>query len=75
MEQIHKIGYVFNDLKLDNILFDIGLDPQYLIKTNDNIFESFKVNLIDFGFATEYLDQDTGEHLRKKQLDMFRGNA
>ena len=66
IEQIHNIGYVFNDLKLDNLLFDVGLDLQNLISTKENIFERFKVNLIDFGFATRYLDKETGEHIGKK---------
>ena len=25
-EQIHSAGYVYNDLKLDNLLFDFGVD-------------------------------------------------
>ena len=56
------------------MLFDVDLDPQYLISTKDNIFEKFKINLIDFGFATEYIDKDTGKHLTKKLEEVFRGN-
>ena len=73
-EQIHAAGYVFNDLKLDNLLFDVGIDKEYLMTTDDNIFEKHAVHIIDFGFATRYLHRGSREHLSKKLLDVFRGN-
>ena len=45
------------------------------MKTTDkNIFEDHQVNIIDFGFATRYLDKHTKEHLEKEEIDVFRGN-
>ena len=53
------MGYVHNDLKLDNIL--VGhKDPS-------------KVYLIDFGLACRYLDEDN-QHIDKKYIERFSGN-
>ena len=75
MEQIHRAGFVFNDLKLDNILLDFNSDEDVLQTTEENIFESHNVTMIDFGFATQYLDEDTEQHIKKKRVDAFRGNV
>ena len=53
LEIVHNTGYVYNDLKLDNIM----IDPH---KNNDA-----RVLLIDYGMATRYLDKKTGNHLEK----------
>lgn len=39
-----------------------------------NCFEKVSVNLVDFGFATSYIDQSTGQHVEKEEVDIFRGN-
>ena len=45
LEQLHSIGMIYNDLKLDNILVSKeSTDNQILIK------------LIDFGLATTFVD-------------------
>ena len=56
---MHEIGYVHNDLKLENIL--IG-------KKDPNT-----IYLIDFGLACKYLNED-GSHTEKKFVNKFSGN-
>lgn len=63
IKQIHDIGYVYNDLKLDNIL--IG-------DQHSNLNSMHEIKLIDFGFATKFVDQN-GNHL-KLDKQPFRGN-
>lgn len=56
LEQIHAAGYVYNDLKLDNLL--IGFHDQVPGETyEDNCFKNCTINLVDFGFATRYLEK------------------
>jgi vaccinia related kinase len=56
---VHALGYMHNDLKLENIL--IGhKDPN-------------KIYLIDFGLAQKFLEED-GSHKKKEQLHYFSGN-
>lgn len=39
MEKIHAAGYVFNDLKLDNLLLDSGMElNEELMTTQEDIF-------------------------------------
>ena len=53
------MGFVHNDLKLDNIL--VGLkDPSVIY-------------LIDFGLACRYKDAD-GNHTKRKYIEKFSGN-
>lgn len=40
IEHIHSAGIIYNDLKLDNLLFDFNANVAYLKSTNDNIFEN-----------------------------------
>lgn len=59
LQVMHEIGYVHNDLKLENIC--IGLtDPH-------------TVYLIDFGLATTFLEDD-GSHCAKQFINKFSGN-
>ena len=53
---MHDLGYVHNDIKLDNILIGYK-DPSLLY-------------LIDFGLTCKYLDED-GQHVQKKFLKKF----
>ena len=71
---IHQTGHVYNDLKLDNILLGLNCDASYLKTTQENFFEDNNVNLIDFGFASKYLDESTLEHISKEHQDVFKGN-
>jgi serine/threonine protein kinase len=61
LRKVHDAGYIYNDLKPDNILLDFK---------SSNLDS---VNLVDFGFATKYLDR-RGEHLHEGMLQSFRGN-
>ena len=45
LEKIHAAGYVYNDLKLDNILLNYGESSIQ------------QLNLADLGFATRYRDK------------------
>ena len=56
---MHQLGFVHNDLKLDNIL--VGhKDPQ-------------TIYLIDFGLSCNYLNDD-GTHSKKMYVEKFSGN-
>ena len=68
LEQIHRAGHVFNDLKLDNMMLDLDYDDSKLKTSQENIFEKNKVTLIDFGFATTYIDEESQQHIKKKHL-------
>ena len=46
---MHKAGFVYNDLKLDNLLLDADTEIKDVYKTDDDIFDMINVNLIDFG--------------------------
>lgn len=64
LERIHEAGYVFNDLKLDNVL----------IGNHKNSESSLhKIRLCDFGFALKYRDHN-GKHLKQTDVDAFRSN-
>lgn len=55
LEQVHQSGYIYCDLKLDNILAGDGSNlPD---KADGNAFSNVSLNLIDFGFATKYIDR------------------
>ena len=70
LEKVHLAGFIFNDLKLDNLLLDFGSDAKQLKKDVDtDIFSTNNINIIDFGFATPYLKEDGTTHVKKKLLD------
>ena len=57
LERLHNIGYIYNDLKLDNVMVGTGsLETAHLIK------------LIDFGLATRYLDAE-GNHISNEKRE------
>lgn len=64
LEQIHIGGYVYNDLKLDNIMIQVpqGTPPNSQ-HYREISFDKNSISLIDFGFATKYIDSKTGLHL------------
>ena len=56
LEIIHDAGYIYNDLKLDNILVDLKAKlPKGF--TSKDAFEKAEIHLIDFGYASKYLDK------------------
>ena len=78
LEQIHMSGYVYNDLKLDNLMTDHNCKLPRESK-GENVFEDVKLTIIDFGFATKYVQLGQGEnkktvHKPKSEVDVFRGN-
>ena len=57
MQCVHESGYIYNDMKTDNIMIG-SADP-----TN----ESSDVKLIDFGLAEKYIDE-FGNHIECENL-------
>ena len=58
---VHKAGYVYKDLKLDNIV--LNGDPE-------NIREATDITLVDFGFAEKYYSSiNTAEGIRHFHVD------
>ena len=51
LEDLHKIGYIYNDLKPHNVCVGNYSDDQ------EN-HELHKLKLIDFGLVTKYLDEN-----------------
>lgn len=65
LELVHRAGYLYSDLKPDNIV----IEP-----TKDRV----KVHLIDFGFCSKYLieshddvNQKKFHHIAQNELDDF----
>jgi serine/threonine protein kinase len=60
---IHESGYVYNNFESENIMITMNLnDP-----------DIYQVKLIDYRYATMYID-DEGKHLKNIKVDMFHGN-
>ena len=58
-EKIHNSGYVFNDLKLDNIMVGYkqqipSYQPAQNGKAPKSVFAECNLSIIDFGFVTSY---------------------
>ena len=62
---MHRAGFVYNDLKLDNIMigYNESLPKKYSM---GDCFEKVSLYLIDYGFATSCIDKKTGKYLRKQ---------
>lgn len=75
---IHGTGFVYNDLKLDNILLDYGVTTDEsglnLSLSESALFDRLRLNVIDFGFASLYIDRSTKDHIKKTTKETFRGN-
>ena len=69
LEVIHNAGYVHNDLSLERIVLghDQKLKPNIAFDTDD-CFENVDLHLVDFTFMTPYVDERTGEHLKKEKV-------
>lgn len=61
LESTHKAGYVFNDLKLDNLMVGYGNRPSKTV-TEQSAFKECTIHLVDFGYATKYKDKK-GSHI------------
>ena len=68
LEMVHNSGYIYGDLKLDNIL--AGHGENLPTGSVDNSFSNISLNLIDFGFATKFVD-NAGQHLPEKNIELF----
>lgn len=69
LEQIHNAGYVYNDLKPNNIMIDLiegNLDQTFL--------DNYSVKLIDFGFVTRWREEFSSSHVQPGERPMFQGN-
>lgn len=73
LEGVHTAGYTFNDLKLDNIMvgFQSKLPKEY---SEENVFTDATLHLVDFGFATRFVNKHTGAHIAEEEVETFRGN-
>lgn len=72
LEFIHESGFVYNDLKLENIT--IGLSDRIPKRTQhpqDNLFQDVNFHLIDFGLASRWLDKGTGKHCKIETSNYF----
>ncbi|CDW73385.1 ck1 family protein kinase [Stylonychia lemnae] len=64
IEQLHAIGYIHRDIKLENIL----------LKENKKVaLSKLKISLVDFGACRKYLDSK-GNHIQKVKVNSFQGN-
>ena len=61
---IHKAGYLYCDLKLENILINLNdklpSQPHLIEDPMRDLFDGISLNLIDFGLASTYIDPMTG---------------
>jgi len=73
LEKIHVSGFIYNDLKLENILLGYG-QKLPVDCTSGNCFQNVILTLVDFGFASRYINKQTGEHEPVSKVSCFRGN-
>jgi len=64
IEQIHELGYVYNDIRLENIIMASKLKKDV----------SSQIIIRDFNLITAYLDEE-GNHINPESRDKFIGNA
>ena len=76
LEMVHDSGYVFNDLKFENILLgDCDMVPdEWTANQLKHNLSNEQLVLTDFGLASRWKDKETGEHLPKEGLKYFGGN-
>ena len=64
LEAVHEAGYVYNDIKLENVMIQ---------KCKDDSESDPKIVLVDYGLAMKYID-DEGNHLPNREMEKFGGN-
>lgn len=69
LENVHSAGYVYNDLKLDNLMigFNESVNPSKELCSSS-------LHMVDFGFASRYIDSQTQEHIEQGEVETFQGN-
>lgn len=67
IKMIHKAGFLYNDLKLNNIVVGDAAELP------DHSRSLHKIRVIDFGLAQRYHDAD-GNHIQMKKHGTFKGN-
>ena len=75
VERIHKTGYIYNDLNLDNLLLDYDFNVDHKQSKIGDFFEKHSVNIVDVHFATSYKDDYSKVHLNQKTLKSYRGSV
>ena len=61
IEKFHETGYIYNDIKPDNICIDLQ---------NQN-----QLRLIDFGLVTSYITDDANQaHIKLSKRKEIKGN-
>lgn len=73
LEVVHDSGFTYNDLKLENILLGLGQNIPKDCREG-NCFKDVTLTLADFGFASKFMNKETGEHVPMVITKYFRGN-
>ena len=72
-QEIHSVGYAYNDLKLDNIMVGYG---QKLLKLKENeqksSLEGVTLHLVDFGYSSKFIRKE--KHINEDSVKSFKGN-
>ena len=65
LELVHDSGYVFNDLKLENILLGNSYDVPDEMSSDflNDAIQKGQLVLTDFGLASLWKDKEMGDHL------------
>ena len=81
LQNIHSTGFVYCDIKLENILIGNGQtlpklteESMEAITKTRNVFNNISINLIDFGMSKRFIDKETGHFIPQHDLDVFAGN-
>ena len=74
LENLHNCGYVYNDLKLDNILLGVNQKLSNKDSKHGDCFKDLTLSLVDFGFSTPFICMYDGSHRPPSKCMHFRGN-
>ena len=69
LQVIHDAGYIYNDLKLDNLV--IGDAPE--LPNSAGNANLRKIRVVDYGLAKKYVDP-SGVHMQEQHSATFEGN-
>ena len=57
LERFHVVGYVYNDLNLENLYLDYGIENTKLDCSKDDIFDDHSIKVVDLSFASRYITE------------------